>query len=85
MSTAQNKQVRKTVITLTVLSAADDRTSDPAYNSLEEIAHQMDTGCFLGDWFVQSSSIVPADKVENECVKLGNDGSFFDLASDDDD
>jgi hypothetical protein len=76
-------QVRKTVITLTVLSAADADAPDPAYSSLEEITQQMDTGCFLGDWIAQSSSILPADKVENECVKLGNDGSFFDLDDED--
>lgn len=76
-------KVRKTVITLTVLSAIDD--ADPAYCSLDEITHQMDTGSFLGDWVAQDSSILPADKVEEECIKLGNDGSFFDLENEEDD
>lgn len=72
------RAVRKTVIKLVILSGGCRGDINPTDCSLEEIAREMDTGCFLGSWDIESDEDVPADKVKEECVKLRNDGTFFD-------
>ena len=78
------KQICKTVIRLVVLSDKDGGSFDPSECSLEEIALSMDTGSFLGSWSVESNTILSSDKVEAECVAVGNDGTFFDEDDEDD-
>tara|TARA_R110002110_G_scaffold327978_1_gene539668 strand:- start:133 stop:351 length:219 start_codon:yes stop_codon:yes gene_type:complete len=67
-------RVRKTVIRLTLLC---DACTDLTTRTLESIAAEMDTGDFLGDWDIESTTLVDPAKVESECVALRNDGSFF--------
>jgi hypothetical protein len=71
------KQVRKTVIKVTVLSEESRGGFGPTDCTLEEIAREMDAGCFLGGWDIESSTILPADNIEDECAAVNNDGTFF--------
>ena len=71
------KQVRKTIIKVVVLSEETRGAVTPSDCNLEEIAREMDMGSFLGSWDVESSAILPPDKIEEECAAVNNDGSFF--------
>lgn len=66
--------IRKTVIKLVVLCESD---MHPSEWSLQDIAEGIDTGPMLGQWSVESTDLVPKDRVQEECEALGNDGSFF--------
>ena len=70
-------EVRKTVIKVVVLSGGNRGDIDPTDCSLEEIAHEMDTGSFLGTWDIESTTVLPSEQIDDECSAVGNDGSFF--------
>lgn len=72
--------INKIVLRVTVL--AQDDTLDESVNSigdmsLESLARSMSEGDLIGTYSIQSSETVPADKVEDELLAVGNDGSFF--------
>lgn len=46
--------------------------------SLNDIAYEMGEGCFLGEMGNFKTDPVPDDKLKDECIALGNDGTFFD-------
>lgn len=53
-----------------------DRINDPY--GLEYISFQIVDGECIGDVKQVSQEIVPADKVRDELLRIGNDGHFFD-------
>jgi hypothetical protein len=58
---------------------------DPGYNpyALEVLAYDISDGEHIGDFSKQSVDIVPSDKVADELIAIGNDGTFFDYEDDD--
>lgn len=69
-------QVRKTILTITVLHPADET---PEGMELSDIMYEIDNGGWLGMIQTGTSQDVPDDKLCDECLALGNDGSFFDF------
>lgn len=46
---------------------------------LEDIVYRLtSSGEDLGSWEIESCEDVPPEAVRSECIKLGNDGEFFD-------
>ena len=66
----------KTTITLTVLHRIDDGPEDM---SLERISEEMDMGEFLGKKEITSTQVIDPEKVAEEEIALGGDGTFFNL------
>lgn len=69
------KDIMKTTITLTILHHKD---SDIQNMSLADIVYQIDDGDCIGDAKNVTTEPVPEDKVNDELLAMGNDGSFFD-------
>lgn len=71
----------KHVITVTVLRDAAAEGGERAIPIedfyLSDIASNITDGPWLGQMAVISTEIVDPDKVEAECIALGNDGEFF--------
>ena len=77
----------KTVITVTVLHEADsleDAGNIISSMSLGEIGYMIDEGDGLGDYVISYMDEVPPDKVREESIVLGNDGTFFLLEDEED-
>ena len=55
----------------------------PDIDLLPEMHYLITDGPFIGNVEELSSDVVPAEDVETELVRIGNDGSFFDEADDD--
>jgi hypothetical protein len=68
-------KIVKTKVLVTVLS----EDVPPEFDSLEELARFIDYGDGIGQYSVESHEEVPADKVEEELIAIGNDGTFFDV------
>lgn len=66
--------LQRTVIAVTVLSR-----DGYAPASIEQVAHDITTGDFLGSWEVSAVDAIasPAD-VRAACIAVGNDGTYFD-------
>lgn len=71
-------RIVKTIIQVTVLH---EEGTDPNLMDLEDLAHEIDQGDWLGSTSMVSSEVLPDDCVVAECQALGNDGSFFVLES----
>lgn len=71
-------QVRKTVLTLTILHPADEAV---AGRSLDDIAAEIDSGGWIGSTALLSAQLVAPADLPAECHALGSDASFFALAS----
>lgn len=72
-------EISKTTLTFTVLHRSDQ----PLSRDIGEILEETDTGHAVG-WETNRVTVsVPANKVRDELLALGNDGEFFD--DDDDD
>jgi hypothetical protein len=72
------RDVVKTTITLTVYAPAEDadRLRDA---SLETVLAEADDGGWIAGTAVKGGiAAVPADKLRQELVDIGNDGTFFD-------
>lgn len=76
-----DRKILKTTLTLTVLHHED---IDIANMSIDDIAYQIGDGESIGDMKTVSTEPVPADKVQEELLAIGNDGSFFDGLDDQD-
>lgn len=74
----------KTTITITVLHRDDNAMTD---HDIEEVLYEMRDGEAVGWETGRVTEPVPAEKVYDELVALGNDGEFFDddFFDDDDD
>lgn len=66
--------MKKTIIKVTVLHPDE---YDLSGQSLKDISYEIDEGCWLGTSEIVSVQAVPADKLREECLALGNDGEFF--------
>jgi hypothetical protein len=66
--------ITKTTITVTVLH---DNDLDLSQFELTQIAHEITGGDWLGTYEIAKVEAVPDDKVVDECVAVGNDGTFF--------
>jgi len=65
----------KHVFTVVVLSETDTLP----FESLEEIAYAITEGEDIGTWSQQSvDRLDDPDKIRDELIAIGNDGSFFD-------
>lgn len=68
----------KAVLSLTVL-LPEDQVADFKGATLEAILEETDTGAWIAGTVQKSEPVVvPADKLEAELQAIGNDGSFFD-------
>lgn len=76
-----SKDILKTTITLTVFHRKD---VDIPNMSWPNILYQIDQGESIGSTEIVSTEPVPEDKVNDELIAIGNDGSFFDDLSDED-
>lgn len=65
--------IYKHVITLTILSEVDDLSG----LTLEELGRSIDKGEDIGSFRITSRDAVPDDKLHDELLAVGNDGSFF--------
>lgn len=50
---------------------------------LETIAYAITEGDCIGDLGLMSNEIVPEDQVQEELLRIGNDGTFFDFEKED--
>lgn len=66
--------IQKTVIEVTIFHRKSDAIHD--WN-LEQIIGEMNEGCFVGGYEMLPSTDVPAEKVREELLAIGNDGKFF--------
>lgn len=72
--------INKIVLRVTVL--AQDDTLEQSVNSigdmsLESLARSMSEGDLIGTYSIQSSETVEPEKVVDELLAIGNDGTFF--------
>lgn len=68
------ENIVKTTITITVLHRADNILE----SDLEDVLYEINEGAAVG-WETNRTTIpVPVDRVSDELVELGNDGTFFD-------
>lgn len=71
--------IYKATFTITVLVEAEN--AGEAWQSFLQDPHtileEMDSGVMIGSCTAPEVSEVPADKVREELLALGNDGSFF--------
>jgi hypothetical protein len=65
--------IYKTIITVTVLS-----TLPLEFDSLEELGREIDSGDSIGNVEVGSHIKLDQDRVNEELLNIGNDGTFFD-------
>jgi len=65
----------KTTITITVVHRADNPLTD---HSIDEVLYEMQEGDAVGWETGRVTEAVPAERVCDELVALGNDGTFFD-------
>ena len=64
----------KTTVTITVLHRSENILGP----DIEDVLYEMNEGDAVG-WETNRTTVpVPADRVGDELVELGNDGSFFD-------
>jgi hypothetical protein len=79
--------VQKMIIQITVLTDTETPERASALFSgmeLSEIADAMDVGEDIGGPIrIASVETLPADRVKDELLAIGNDGTFFDLADHD--
>lgn len=77
------RAVKKVVVKVTVL--VDDMLSDSDMSRypLSVIGHEIEEGDWLGMSEVVSIEDVPPEKVVEECLAVGNDGTFFNYMDDD--
>ena len=69
----------KTTITITALHRADTALGD----SIEDVLYEMSEGGAVG-WETGRTTVpVPAERVQDELIAVGNDGTFFDDTDDD--
>lgn len=66
----------KTTITFTVLHRADNPLSD---HTLEEVLWEASEGDAVGWETDRVTQPVPDDRLADELIALGNDGTFFDV------
>jgi hypothetical protein len=66
------EKIHKTTIVVTVLSKGP-----LDFDSLGDLHEKIDTGPYLGNYAVKNDEILLPEKVKDECLELGNDGSFF--------
>lgn len=69
--------IKKITLEMTILIEADDEAWFGTL-SLAQIAREMDEGAFIGAVPSHLSEHVPPDRLEEELLEIGNDGSFFD-------
>ena len=65
--------------TFTVVVLTEDFTYDP---DIETLAYDITEGDYIGEIINVKTIVVPADKVKDELVAIGNDGTYFDLGED---
>lgn len=66
--------IAKTTVTITVLHRAENILGP----DIEDVLYEMNEGDAVG-WETNRTTVpVPADRVFDELVELGNDGIFFD-------
>ena len=66
--------VKKVTVKVTVLT----RHAELTESNLEDIVYRIAcSGEDLGSWEIESCEDVPPEAVRGECIKLGNDGGFF--------
>ncbi|MDF0491470.1 hypothetical protein PX699_16835 [Sphingobium sp. H39-3-25] len=75
-------KIRKITLEVTILLERCDEARFSTL-SLAEIAQEMDDGAFIGAMPSHLSEDVPLDRLEEELLALGNDGSFFDYLRED--
>lgn len=64
----------KTTVTITVLHRADNNLGP----DIQDVLYEMNEGAAVG-WETDRTTVtVPAERVCDELVELGNDGTFFD-------
>jgi hypothetical protein len=65
---------------VTALLEADtlEEANALSVTSLDNIAYQIMDGDWIGSSEVAEVEVVPSDKVRDELLKIGNDGTFFD-------
>ena len=68
--------IRKVVIELTLLLEEGERDR-LMQMSLDQIADEMDEGCFIGSFSIAADAVVAASDLKPALIALGNDGSFF--------
>lgn len=73
--------ISKIVLRVTLLAqddSLDESVTSVDSMSLESLARAMDEGDLIGTYSIESSEEVPDDKVRDELLAVGNDGTFFD-------
>lgn len=71
----------KTTFTVTVLSEDAPVSSDM---EMIDLIREMDSGDLIGQVDLTSADEVPLDKIEDELLAIGNDGTFFNLGDEED-
>ena len=74
------KKIYKHVVQVTILSEEEnlDKLLGNEWD-LEEVNCAITSGDCIGSVSHESTDLVPDDQVEQELIKLGNDGCFFDV------
>lgn len=72
--------IYRTVYQVEVFSEGPHRSvDDPNMSDLEAISYDITEGPCIGDFTQVSSEIVPPEDVQAHLIRIGNDGTFFDL------
>jgi hypothetical protein len=69
------RTVYKHVFTLIVYSEGDPLNNEW---DMDDIMYEMDTGCLIGYTKLESVEAVPPERVKEDLLAIGNDGTFFD-------
>jgi hypothetical protein len=76
----------KAVITVTVLAEESPKALEALVQSMDlaTILEEMDTGAMIGTYETTSVAEVPPEKIHEELLAVGNDGTFFGSLDSDD-
>ncbi|WP_448205333.1 hypothetical protein [Azospirillum sp. sgz302134] len=72
-------KIAKTILTVTILHPVDE---SPEGKPLDAIGRELDDGGWIGQIASASVTAVSDDRVRDELIALGNDGTFFDTLLD---
>jgi hypothetical protein len=69
------KKIKRTVLKVTVLSDEDE---SPGSMDLADIAREMDTGSFVGEFETEKTEIIEGrEAIEKACEDVRSEGGFF--------
>lgn len=69
-------KIYKHILHIVILSEEPDPL--PERFELTEVEELISSGPAIGTFWLESTSEVPQDKIQEELLSVGNDGTFFD-------